>query len=139
MRLRENSSSASAVETFLPRMSCANRLSFCGLIRSMRATALASLSDSVRSRFFLLIDALPASRSAARRRGARRRRRRGAFDRSTRRARYGGALGLAIRRMAVERTRWRELAELVTDHFLGNDHRDVLLPVVDAESQADEL
>src|SRR5262245_8650333 len=141
MRLRENSRSASAVETFLPRMSCARRLSFCGLIRSMRATAFASVSDSARSRFFLLIEPLPALRCCARRRGARRRRR-GAFGRSTRCARctrYAGALGLAIRRMAVERTRRRELAELVADHFLGDDHRDVLLPVIDAEGQPDEL
>src|SRR5207302_1312936 len=55
MRLRENSRSASAVATFLPRMSCATRLSFCGLTRSMRATALASLSASARSLFFLLM------------------------------------------------------------------------------------
>jgi hypothetical protein len=41
--------------TFLPRISCATRLSFCGLTRSMRATALASLSARLRSRFGLLI------------------------------------------------------------------------------------
>src|SRR5580704_10463232 len=41
--------------------------------------------------------------------------------------------------MAVERARRRELAELVADHFLGHDDRDVLLPVVDAERQPDEL
>jgi hypothetical protein len=33
IRLRENSRSASAVETFLPRMSWARRFSFCGLTR----------------------------------------------------------------------------------------------------------
>src|SRR5580704_15121205 len=131
MRLRENSRSASAVATFLPRMSCATRLSFCGLIRSMRATAMASLSESARSRFFLLMKGAPASRCAAGRRCRRRRRRRG-----TRRT---GALGLAIRRMAVERARRRELAELVADHFLGDDHRDVLLPVIDPEGEPDEL
>jgi len=27
----------------------------------------------------------------------------------------------------------------VADHFLGDDHRDVLLAVIDAEAQADEL
>ena len=43
-RLRENSRSASAVDTFLPRIRPATRLSFCGDTRSMRATALASLS-----------------------------------------------------------------------------------------------
>src|SRR6056297_1677988 len=48
MRLRENSRSASAVATFLPRMSCATRFSFCGLTRSMRRTALASVSPSAR-------------------------------------------------------------------------------------------
>src|SRR5688500_11141336 len=47
-RLRENSRSASAVATFLPRMSCATRFSFCGLTRIIRATALASLSLSAR-------------------------------------------------------------------------------------------
>src|SRR5690242_11375687 len=140
MRLRENSSSASAVETFLPRMSWANKLSFCGLMRSMRATALASVSDSARSRFFLLIKPLPASGPGARRRGARWCR---TFGRSGSR-RAGSAwractFGFAIRRMPVERARRRELAELVADHLLSDDHRDVLLPVIDAESQSDEL
>src|ERR1051326_1940244 len=41
--------------------------------------------------------------------------------------------------MAVERARRRELAELVADHFLGDHHRDVLLAVVDAEREPDEL
>src|SRR5262249_61772656 len=49
------------------------------------------------------------------------------------------ALGFAIRRMAVEHSRRRELAELVADHLLGDHHRDVLLAVVDAEGQPDEL
>src|SRR3984885_263162 len=40
----ENSRSASAVATFLPRMSWATTLSFCGLTRSMRVVALASFS-----------------------------------------------------------------------------------------------
>src|SRR5271156_4963879 len=40
----ENSRSASAVATFLPRMSWASRLSFCVLTRSMRVVALASFS-----------------------------------------------------------------------------------------------
>src|SRR5487761_606234 len=134
MRLRENSRSASAVATFLPRMSCARRLSFCGLTRSMRATALASLSESARSRFFLLIETLQTSRCTSRRRGSRCG---GAFGRTgTRRA---CALGLAIRRMAVERAGWREFTEFVPDHFLGDDHRNVLLAVIDSERQPDEL
>src|SRR4029077_18904047 len=136
MRLRENSRSASAVATFLPRMSCANRLSFCGLIRSMRATALASVSASARSRFFLLIKLLPASRRAAGRCSRRGARRSGRTRCSAWRA---GALGLAVRRVAVERAGRRELTEFVADHFLGDDHRDVLLAVVDAEGETYEL
>src|SRR5580693_269420 len=130
MRLRENSRSASAVATFLPRMSWARRLSFCGLMRSMRATALTSVSESARSRFFLLIESLPASRRTCCRRGG---------GRSGALARAAGALGLAIRRMPVERAGRGEFAELVADHFLGDDDRNVFLPVVDAEGQADEL
>src|ERR1700685_4479313 len=134
MRLRENSRSASAVATFLPRMSCARRLSFCGLMRSIRPTAIASVSDSARSRFFLLMTKpLPASRRAA----GGRCRRGGGGTRSG--AWAAGGVWLAIRRMAVECTGRRELAEFVADHFLGDDHRDVLLAVVDAEGQADEL
>src|SRR5690348_891191 len=57
--------------------------------------------------------------------------------RSRRRARR--ALGLAVGRMAVERAGRRELAELVADHLLGDEHRDVLVAVVDTEGQPDEL
>src|SRR3954467_14536887 len=99
MRLRENSRSASAVATFLPRINPATRLSFCGLIRSIRATACASLSSRLRSCAFLLIASLPLAR---------------------RRTGRGRALRLAVGRMAVERAGRRELAELVTDHFLGD-------------------
>src|SRR5438552_14261355 len=41
--------------------------------------------------------------------------------------------------MAVECARRRELAELVTDHLFRHQHRNMLLAVVDAEHQADEL
>src|SRR6478672_7484162 len=41
--------------------------------------------------------------------------------------------------MAVERSRRREFSEFVTDHFLGHHHRNVLLAVVDAEREPDEL
>src|SRR3984893_13440829 len=122
-RLRENSRSASAVATFLPRMSAANRLSFCGETRSMRAIALASFSARLRSCARLPI----ASSSRAR---GRRGRRGGAARR---------ALRLAVGRVPVELTRGRELAELVADHFLGDQHGNVLLPVVDPEGEADEL
>src|SRR5271155_4672596 len=44
IRLLENWRSASAVATFLPRMSWASRFSFCGLTRNMRTVALASFS-----------------------------------------------------------------------------------------------
>src|SRR4249919_769024 len=126
MRLRENSRSANAAATFLPRMSCATRLSFCGLTRSMRATAFASFSGRSRSRFFLPMFASSTLRAAAGRTRA------GGGG-------TGGTLGLAIRRVTVERPRRRELPELVTDHLLGHQHRNMLLPVVDAEGQPDEL
>src|ERR1043166_4217616 len=126
-RLRENSRSASAVATFLPRMSAANRLSFCGETRSMRAIALASFSARLRSCARLPI----ASSSRAR---GRRCRGGGARPWSGRRA-----LRLAVGRVSVELTRRRELAELVADHFLGHQHGNVLLPVVDPEGEADEL
>src|SRR5437588_6168405 len=115
MRLRENSRSASAVATFLPRIRAATRLSFCGDTRSIRATALASFSLSI-----LSCARLPMFCSF----------RRPALD---------GSLRLPVGRMAVEGARRRELAELVADHFLRHQHRNVLLPVVDAERQADEL
>src|SRR5262245_18356115 len=41
--------------------------------------------------------------------------------------------------MAIEHARRRELPELVTDHLLGHQHRNVLLAVVHAEGQPDEL
>src|SRR3954453_9389298 len=109
MRLRENCRSASAAEAFLPRISCATRLSFCGLTRSIRATALASLSGRIRSRFGLLI------------------------------AQSSSLLGFLVARMAMEGPGRRELAELVTDHFLVDRNRHVLLAIVDAEPQAQQL
>src|ERR1700756_5459391 len=109
IRLRENCRSASAAETLRPRISCATRLSFCGLTRSIRATALASLSARARSRFGLLM------------------------------AKSSSPLGFLVARMAVEGPRRRELAELVADHFLVDRNRHVLLAVVDAEHEADEL
>src|SRR3954447_1833272 len=55
MRLRENSRSFSAAATFLPRISAATRLSFCGLTRIVRSTARASLSASLRGALALLM------------------------------------------------------------------------------------
>src|SRR5262249_58337566 len=107
-------------------MSPASRLSFCGETRSMRAIAFASFSARLRSCARLPIF------WPSRARGRRRRRRRG--PRSAR-----GALRLAVGRVPVELTRGRELAELVADHFLGHQHGNVLLPVVDPEGEADEL
>src|SRR6201982_3844521 len=109
IRLREKCRSASAADAFRPRIIWATRLSFCGLTRSIRATALASLSARLRSRFGLLI------------------------------AKSSSLLGFLVARMAVEGPRRRELAELVTDHFLIHRDRHVLLAVVDTEHQADEL
>src|SRR5262245_44621530 len=117
MRLRENWRSASAAATALPRISPATKLSFCGLTRMLRATAFASLSARPRSRAFLpMAFCLLPSGGGGR-----------------------GALRLAVRRVAVERACWRELAELVADHFFRRQHGNVLLPVVDAEGQPDEL
>src|ERR1700682_1158540 len=109
IRLRENCRSARAAEAFRPRISCATRLSFCGLTRSIRAIALASLSGRVRSRFGLLI--APSS----------------------------SLLGFLVARMAVEGPGRRGVAGLVTDHFLVDRYRHVLLTVVDPEHQADAL
>src|SRR5947209_15138136 len=109
IRLRENCRSASAADALRPRISCATRLSFCGLTRSMRATALASLSGRARSRLGLLI----VSSSSL--------------------------LGFLVARVAMEGPGRRKLAELVTDHFLIDRHRHMLLAVVDAEHQAYEL
>src|SRR6187397_365787 len=122
MRLRENSRSASAAATFLPRIRPATRLSFCGLTRSIRATAWASFSPRLRSCAFLLIAYafLNLARSGR--------------CRCTR-----SPLCLSVRRVAVEGARRRELAELVTDHFLGHLPRNVLVAVVDTEEKPDEL
>src|SRR3954462_7062847 len=109
IRLRENCRSASAADALRPRIICATRLSFCGLTRSMRATALASLSGRARSRLGLLI-VLSSS-----------------------------LLGFLVAGVAMEGPGRRKLAELVTDHFLVHRHRYVLLAVVDAEHQAYEL
>src|SRR5512144_2392034 len=133
MRLRENSRSASALATFLPRINCATRLSFCGEIRSSLLTALASFSPRSRSRWRLPMTLLFNPLACRRSRRCRCRRR------SARCRRCARALGLAIRRMAIEHPARRELAKLVADHFLGHQHRDVLLAVVDAEVKSDEL
>src|ERR1700759_4872741 len=104
MRLRENSSSASAIATFLPRISCASRLSFCGLTRSILATAFASFSASARGWPFLLISSPRSGRARTRR-----------------------ALGLAVGRVPMERAGRRELAELVAGDLPGDLDRDVLV------------
>src|SRR5690606_20189406 len=54
-RLRENSSSAIALSTFRPRICCASRLSFCGLMRCMRSTARDSLEACFGGAFCLPI------------------------------------------------------------------------------------
>src|SRR5690606_158049 len=48
-------------------------------------------------------------------------------------------LRLLVRAMAVVGTGRRELTELVANHLLGNRDRDVLLAIVDATGEADEL
>src|SRR5262249_17962292 len=135
MRLRENSRSASAAATFFPRISWATRLSFCGLTRSMRDTAFASLSPSERSRAFLPMVALSALRATCGGRGWRS----GCGSRPARSHRHRCTLGLAIRGMAVEHPRRGELAEFVAHHLLRHQHRDVFLAVIDTECEPNEL
>src|SRR6516165_2119866 len=132
MRLCENSRSASALATFFPRINCATRLSFCGEIRSILLTAFASFSLRSRSRWRLPMSLL-VYLSARRCSGGR------CHRSGARRSRSDCALGFVIGRMAVEHPGRRELAELVTDHFFVHQHRNVLLPVIDAEIQPNEL
>src|SRR5215510_6956178 len=121
MRLRENSRSASALATFLPRINCATRLSFCGEIRSILLTALASFSPRSRSRWRLPMTLLfnPL-----------------AWRRSARCRRRAHTLGFTVGRMAIEHSARRELAKLVANHFLGHQDRNVLLAVIDAEVES---
>src|SRR6185437_7634046 len=46
---------------------------------------------------------------------------------------------LAVRGMPVEGPRRRKLSEFVADHVLGDEHRNMLLAVMDAEGEAHEL
>src|SRR4029078_5107248 len=108
MRLWEKVSAWTAEAAFLPRMVAATRSSLRGLTRTVRSTALASLSASRR-----LLEGLLIARLLLR--------------------------NLLVARVGREGAGRRELAELVTDHLLGDVHRDELLAVVDAERQADEL
>src|SRR5574343_470253 len=48
-------------------------------------------------------------------------------------------LGLLAGGVTLERPGQRKLAELVTDHILGHENRDMLLAIVDRDRQADEL
>ena len=54
-RLRENVRSLNALPTGLLRIIAATRFSFCGLVRSIRLTAIASLSATRRGFFSLLM------------------------------------------------------------------------------------
>src|SRR5262245_39698632 len=142
MRLRENSRLASAVATFLPRIKPATRPSFCGETRSMRAIAFASFSLSTRARealpIFEPLACLACCRSWCRRCS----RRRCCSARPCLRSGSGAFLlrrTIADCRMGRENPRRRKLAELVADHVLGHVNGNVLLAVVDAEGEADEL
>src|SRR3954451_7461985 len=59
--------------------------------------------------------------------------------RGSRGRRARAALGLAVRRMAIKGARRGELAELMADHLFAHLHRNVLVAVVNAEHQPDEL
>src|SRR5512145_3056444 len=50
-----------------------------------------------------------------------------------------GDLRLLVARVRVEGAGRRELAELVADHVLGDEHRDELPPVVDRERVAEQV
>src|SRR6516164_3386134 len=120
MRFLENSRSASAVSTFLPRIICASRLSFCGEMRRFLATAFASSSASARSRFGLPIFAAFSSLPCCSCCGLR-------------------PHGLLVAAVAVKSPGRREFTELVADHVFGHAHGNMLLPVVHAEGQPDKL
>src|SRR5688572_6889631 len=47
--------------------------------------------------------------------------------------------GLLVARVALERARHRELAELVPDHVLVDEHRHVLATVVDGDRETDHV
>src|SRR6185503_13510540 len=47
--------------------------------------------------------------------------------------------GLLVRRVTLEEAGRGELAELVTDHLVGDVHRHVLLAVVHGDRQSDEV
>ena len=114
-RFGVNSRMPSAASTDLPRMRSTTRRAFCAVRRDEPAAW----------------PALPSRLPSSGRLGAglrRRRRRRRALD-----------LALAVARVAVERARRRELAELVADRVLGDEHRDELPPVVHGEREADHV
>src|SRR4029450_3886768 len=121
IRFLENSRSASTVSTFLPRIICASRLSFCGEMRRVLATAFASSSASARSRFVLPIFAAFSSlpRCSCRR------------DLRPH--------GLLVAAVAVKSPGRREFAELVADHVLGHAHGNMLLTVVHAHCRPDHV
>src|SRR5262245_25349932 len=101
MILRVNCNVASAWFTLLPRMRSQTRPAFCAEVRTPRAVACAST---------IAIHLSLGWRSRSR-------------------SRRGGRL-LRLRRMPLERPRWRKLAKLVADHVLGDVHRNELLAVV---------
>src|SRR5262245_47571579 len=115
MRLGEKVSVASAFSADCPRIDRATRLSLRGLTRIFRPMARACVSMSERLRA-----GLPT------------------FFRSLFFAGLGD-FGFAVARVSVENPRRGELTEFVTDHVFGHHHRYVLLAVVDAEGQPDEL
>src|SRR5580704_6102749 len=110
LRLRENSRSSRAFSTFLPRINCAKRFSFCGLTRNIRATALASLSFSARGAFSL---AMTQSLSAS--------------------------FGFLIPCVTVKGPGRRKLTEFMADHIFGHGDRHMLVTVIDREREPDEL
>src|SRR5262245_8817868 len=108
--LRVNCNVASAWLTLLPRMRSHTRPAFWADVRTPRAVACAST---------IAIHLSLGWRSRSR-------------------SRRGGRF-LRLRRVSLERPRRRKLAELVSDHVLGDVHGNELLAVVDRHRVADHF
>src|SRR5438105_7105868 len=109
-----------ASSALFPLMRSVTRRAFLGERRRKRADAFTSTSGT-----------RPHVRGALGRAGTRGRR---AGGRGCRARRFGGRDRATV---SAEAARRRELAEPVADHVLGDEHRDVTMPVVHGDGVAD--
>src|SRR5579884_1911472 len=127
-----------ASSTCLPRTMLATMRTLRDDSRACRSLALASIVSSP-----LLLRCRGGRSRRSRRRCARSARcarpRRARSPRSARSARCTRSRRLALTRVAAEGPRRGELAELVADHVLGDEHRNELLAVVHGEGQLNHL